>query len=204
MSQQILIESFSPAEAQLIESHDAQKNLYLAGRMMAGDVENLNKRKYPKAEIIRAVESINKRIKEGNLICGELEHPSDLKINLSNVCHAITEAWMDGSNACGKCKILNTPSGGILKGLVEGGVKVGLSTRGTGNVNHQGIVESFELITVDAVSQPSGPGCYPDAVRESLENTKILTLAEAVVHDTAAQKYLTKEILKFINTLYKK
>ena len=132
---------------------------------------------------------------------GELNHPDNLSIDLKNVSHVITEAWMDGNNAIGKCKILNTPSGRIVQDLIEGGVKLGVSSRGTGNVNHAGIVEDFNFVTLDIVAQPSGPGCYPDVIRESIENPKIMTLAEAVVHDPYAQKFLKKEIDAFIQTL---
>lgn len=199
-----LFEHLTPNEAQLTESRDAQKNLYLAGRMMAAEQENLNKRKYPISEIARAVGLINQRIKEGQYIAGELNHPDNLSINLANVSHIITEAWMDGNNAVGKCKILNTPSGQTVQALIEGGLRLGVSSRGTGNVNHNGIVEDFSFVTLDIVSQPSGPGCYPDVVRESIENTKIMTLAEAVVHDVKAQAFFKKEIAKFIASITKK
>lgn len=204
MKQQLLIEYLTPAETQLVESRDQQKNLYLAGRMMAAEQENLNKRKYPLSEIAKAVELIKSKIREGAFICGELNHPDNLSIDLKNVSHAITEAWMDGNNAVGKCKILNTPSGQIVQGLIEGGVKLGVSSRGTGNVNHQGIVEDFSFVTLDIVAQPSGPGCYPDVVREAQGDKRILSLAEAVVHDPKAQKYFKSEIQKFITGLTKK
>jgi hypothetical protein len=203
MKQQILIERFSPSQAQLIESRDAERNLYLAGRMMAAEQKNLNQRVYPRTEIERAVGLINEKIKEGAYIMGELNHPDNLSIDLKNVSHIITEAWMDGDNAVGKCKVLNTPSGQIVKNLIEGGVKLGVSSRGTGNVTNEGIVEDFAFVTLDIVAQPSGPGCYPDVVRESVENQKIMTLAEAVVHDEKAQKYLKAEIQKFLESLMK-
>jgi hypothetical protein len=204
MSTQILIEHFSPAEAALVESRDAQKNLYLAGRMMAAEQENLNHRKYPKSEIDKAVAHINQKIKEGAFIMGELNHPDNLSIDLKNVSHIITEAWMDGNNAVGKCKILNTPSGLIVQSLIEGGVRPGVSSRGTGNVNSRGIVEDFAFVTLDIVAQPSGPGCYPDVVREAQGDKKIMTLAEAVVHDEKAQKYFKAEIKKFLESIMKK
>ena len=203
MKQQILIERFSPSQAQLIESRDADRNLYLAGRMMAAEQKNLNQRVYPRHEIERAVGLINEKIKEGAYIMGELNHPDNLSIDLKNVSHIITEAWMDGDNAVGKCKILNTPSGQIVKNLIEGGVKLGVSSRGTGNVTNEGVVEDFSFVTLDIVAQPSGPGCYPDVVRESVENQKVMTLAEAVVNDPKAQKYLKAEIQKFLESLMK-
>lgn len=204
MKHQILIEHFMPAEAALVESRDSDKNMYLAGRMMAAEQMNLNKRIYKKEEIESAVSMINEKIKEGAYIMGELNHPENLSIDLKNVSHIITEAWMEGNNAVGKCKILNTPSGQIVKQLIEGGVRLGVSSRGTGNVTNEGIVEDFSFVTLDIVAQPSGPGCYPDVVRESIENPKILSLAEAVREDPKAQKYFKEEVLKFINSITKR
>jgi hypothetical protein len=203
VKQQILIEHFAPAEAQLVESRDAQKNLYLAGRMMAAEAKNLNQRIYPKAEIERAVGLINEKIKEGAYVMGELNHPDNLSIDLKNVSHIITEAWMDGPNAIGKCKILNTPSGLIVQNLIQGGVKLGVSSRGTGNVTTEGVVEDFAFVTLDIVAQPSGPGCYPDVVREAQGDKRVMTLAEAVMHDPRAQQYFKAEIQKFISSLTK-
>lgn len=203
MSKQFLIERFTPSEAQLQESFDAQKNLYLSGRMMAAEQKNLNQRIYPRAQIEEAVKLIQAKCLEGSFVMGELNHPDNLSIDLKNVSHIITEAWMDGDNAMGKCKILDTPSGQIVQSLIKGGVKLGVSSRGTGNVTNEGIVEDFNFVTLDIVAQPSGPGCYPDVVRESVEQPKIISLAEAVVHDKRAQKYLQAEIMKFVESLTK-
>lgn len=201
--QHILIENYSPAAAQLVESRDSQKNLYLSGRIMAAEQENLNKRVYPRAQIERAVNFIVEKAAEGAYILGELNHPDNLSIDLKNVSHVLTEAWMDGNNAVGKCKILNTPSGLIVQNLIAGGVKLGVSSRGTGNVTNEGVVDDFSFVTLDIVAQPSGPGCYPDVVRESVENTKIMSLAEAVSVDPKAQKYFKAEVLKFLEQLTK-
>lgn len=199
--QQLLIERFTPKEARLIESHDDQKNLFLAGRIMAAEQKNLNQRIYPRSEIEKAVQHIKQKAEEGTYICGELNHPDSLTVDLKNVSHIITEAWMEGDNAVGKCKILSTPSGQIVRQLIEGGVKLGVSSRGTGSVNNSGIVEDFQFVTLDVVHNPSGPGCYPDVVRESIENPKIMSLAEAVQSDANAQKFLKAEILRFIEKL---
>lgn len=204
MKQQLLIERFTPSEASLTESRDVEKNLYLTGRMMAAEQKNLNQRVYPRVEIERAVSMINEKCKEGSYVMGELNHPDNLSIDLKNVSHVITEAYMDGDNAIGKCKILNTPSGIIVKQLIDGGVKLGVSSRGTGNVTNEGIVEDFNFLTVDIVAQPSGPGCYPDVVREAQEDKKIVTLAEAVAVDPKAQKYFAAEIKKFISSITRK
>jgi hypothetical protein len=142
----------------------------------------------------------NKILTEGPIM-GELAHPDNLSINLANVSHCITEMRMDANTVVGKMKLLNTPSGNIAKSLLEGGVKLGVSSRGAGSVGNDGVVSGFSFTTVDIVSQPSGPGCYPNLVRESIENQKIVTLAEAMVHDATAQKYLRKEMKKFLHSL---
>jgi hypothetical protein len=110
---------------------------------------------------------------------------------------------MDGNNAIGKMKLLNTPTGNIAKGLIEGGVRLGVSSRGTGNVNESGSVSDFSFVTVDIVSQPSAPDAYPNVVQEALNNKKVLTLAEAMVNDKKAQSYFKKEMTAFLESLTK-
>jgi hypothetical protein len=200
----ILIENLSPAEANLVESIDESKNYFLSGIMCQAEIRNGNGRIYPLSEIKKAVEYVNQKIKEGNYIMGELNHPDNLSIDLKNVSHIITEMKLDGNNGVGKCKLLNTPSGQIARSLLEGGVRLGVSTRGTGNVTNEGLVEDFSFVTVDIVATPSAPDAYPNLVREALENNKILTLAEAVVHDEKAQKYFKQEMQKFIDSLLRR
>lgn len=201
MKSQLLIEQLTPIQAGLMEMHDSAKNIYLNGILMQADVRNGNKRVYPLEEISRAVESIQQRITEGHFIMGELNHPDSLSIDLSRVSHAITEIKMDGANAVGKCKILNTPMGNIAKGLLEGGIKLGVSSRGTGNVTNEGFVSDFNFVTVDIVATPSAPNAYPNMIKEAMENQKVVTLAEALVHDKSAQKHFQKEIFKFIEAV---
>lgn len=200
---QLLIEELSPVQANLMEMQDAGKNTFLNGILMQADVRNGNKRVYPLQEIQRAVEQIQEHIKNGHYIMGELNHPDSLSINLANVSHAITEIRMDGTNAVGKCKLLNTPMGNIAKGILEGGIKLGVSSRGTGNVTNEGQVSDFNFVTIDIVATPSAPDAFPNVIKESMENPKILTLAEAVVHDKSAQRHLQKEIFKFLEILAK-
>jgi len=201
MNSQLLIEQLTPVQAGLMEMQDTAKNTYLNGILMQADVRNGNKRVYPLEEISRAVGLIQERIEQGHYIMGELNHPDSLSIDLSRVSHAITEIKMDGANAVGKCKLLNTPMGNIAKGLLEGGIKLGVSSRGTGNVTNEGYVSDFNFVTVDIVATPSAPNAYPNVIKESLENQKIITLAEAVVHDKTAQKHLQKEIFKFLEAI---
>jgi hypothetical protein len=178
-------------------------DLYLKGIMMQAAIKNGNGRNYPLEEISKAVESAKEKIKSGHFILGELNHPDTLTINLANVSHCITECGMSGNNAMGKMKLLNTPSGNIAKALIDGGVKLGVSSRGTGNVNESGNVSDFAFVTVDIVSQPSAPDAYPDVVTEAMGSKRVLTLAEAVVHDPKAQKYFKREVLALIESITK-
>lgn len=205
MTQLVLIEHLTHAQANIIEeSTNNGKDHYLSGIMMQAEVVNGNGRNYPLAEIKAAVEFAQKRISEGHFIAGELNHPNDLQINLERVSHLITEVRLDGNNAIGKMKLLNTPMGQLAKNLLDGGMKLGVSSRGSGSVT-EGKVEGFNFLTVDIVSTPSAPDAYPQSIREAIEGTKqgqkVLTLAEAVCVDPKAQKYLALEIRKFIDAL---
>ena len=134
------------------------KDLYMKGICIQGGVKNANERVYPVAEITDAVTTINEQIKNGNSVLGEVDHPDDLKINLDRVSHMIESMWMDGPNGYGKLKILETPMGQLVKTMIEGGVKLGVSSRGSGNVSEStGQVADFEIVTVDVVAQPSAP-----------------------------------------------
>lgn len=198
----VLIERLNPATANLMVVENQKTNeSYLSGIFMQADIVNGNQRVYPLSEIKAAVDGVNKRISEGYSIYGELNHPDNLGIDLNNVSHLITEMRCEGTNAIGKAKILNTPKGQIVKAIIEGGGRLGVSSRGSGNVV-EGKVNSFNLVTVDIVATPSAPNAYPDHVMEALQdNTKIQTLAEAVCHDQKAQKYLALEMKKFLDGL---
>ncbi len=205
MSQQLLIEELSPAQAGLIrESSTDGLNTWLNGIFMQSAIKNKNGRLYPITEIQNAVTSAQTRIKESNGIFGELDHPQTLSINLDRISHVITEIRMEGNNAIGKAKLLSTPMGNIAKELAASGVALGVSSRGAGQVNEDGGVEGFNFVTVDIVCQPSAPNAYPSTVVESLDMARnghnIITLAEEMKNDPAAQKYFKKEMLKWINT----
>ncbi len=180
----LLVEELQPMECNLIrEASQDGKNLWLSGIFMQSEMKNRNGRNYPLAEIAEAVKQTKQRIDEGSGIMGELDHPQSLTINLDRVSHVITEMWMNGNNACGKAKIIEgTPMGQIAKSLVQAGVKLGVSSRGAGNVNESGAVTGFQFITVDIVAQPSAPNAYPGSVYESVMQAhnghKILTLSE--------------------------
>lgn len=150
-----------------IDSNGKPKDLYLKGIFIQGGVRNHNGRIYPVNEIKRAVDDINAMIARGETVWGEADHPEGLTINLDRISHYITEMWMEGPNGCGKLKIIPTPIGNIVRTLIEVGGKLGVSSRGSGNVNsYTGEVSDFQIVTVDIVARPSAPNAYPNAVYE--------------------------------------
>jgi len=200
-----LIEELLPSECNLIQEQSKDgKSLWLSGIFMQGNIKNKNGRVYPINEISAAVEGAKSRIAEQNGIMGELDHPQSLQINLDRVSHVITQLWMQDANAYGKARMMNTPMGNIAQEMLRNNVKLGVSSRGAGNVAEGGNVSGFQFITVDIVAQPSAPGAYPSSVFESLQCARngknILSLAECVREDKNAQKYLKKEVLKWLET----
>jgi len=191
----------------VLENANEGKDLYLKGIMIQGGVRNANQRVYPVNEIGRAVKTLNDQITNGFSVLGEVDHPEGLNINIDRVSHMITECWMDGDNGYGKLKILPTPMGNLVKTMLEAGVKLGVSSRGSGNVADDGsnTVSDFEIITVDVVAQPSAPGAYPTPIYEHLMNArggmKAYELAQATKHDTKAQKYLKESLINMISKL---
>jgi len=210
---QPLFERLTPNQTRMVvESRDREsgdgKDLYMKGIFIQGGVKNQNDRVYPIQEIGKAVETINERLQEGQTVLGEADHPEELTVNLDRVSHIVEDMWMDGPNGYGKLKIIPTPMGNIISTLLESGAKLGVSSRGSGNVNESGQVSDFDIVTVDIVAQPSAPDAYPKAIRESLWNMRggygMYNLAEEMVYDKKAQKYLQEGILKFIEELNKK
>jgi hypothetical protein len=178
------------------------KSLYMTGICIQGDIRNQNQRVYSSREIDKAVQTLNEQVSSGYSVCGEVDHPEDLKINLDRVSHMITKMWMDGPNGYGKLKILPTPMGQLVQTMLESGVKLGVSSRGTGEVDGSGNVTGFEIVTVDVVAQPSAPGAYPTPVYEHLMNTqggyKATKIAEEVKGDKKAQEYIAESLKNII------
>lgn len=184
----------------------APKKLYMKGIFLQGGIRNLNERVYPVTEIANAVEHVNSVLSQGQTILGECDHPEELTVNLDRVSHMITQMWMDGPSGMGKLQIIDTlPKGAVIRALIEAGAKLGVSSRGSGNVNHRGEVSDFEIVTVDIVHRPSAPNAYPRPVYESLLNGRrghaIDDLSRAVMHDPKAQTHLVKLIRESIEKL---
>ena len=194
------------AARMVTEGSEDGKDMFMKGIFIQGGVKNENKRVYPVSEISNAVSTINEQIKGGYSVLGEVDHPDDLKINLDRVSHMITEMWMDGPNGFGKLKLLPTPMGQLVKTMLESGVKLGVSSRGSGQVSESsGDVSDFEIVTVDVVAQPSAPSAYPTAVYEGLMNMKgghrILEMASEASANQRVQKYLKEQVTRLIKDL---
>lgn len=204
---QVLSEHLTFDQAQVVvESNNEGKDLYMKGICIQGNVKNANQRVYPTFEINRAVQKISDTIAGGQSVLGEVDHPEDLKINLDRVSHMLTSMWMDGANGYGKLKILPTPMGKLVETMLQSGVKLGVSSRGSGNVDEgSGNVSEFDIITVDVVAQPSAPNAYPTPIYEGLLNMRgghqLLGVAKAVKHDVKAQKHLKEGVVQLIRDL---
>lgn len=152
---------------------DGSRSVFIEGIFMQADKENRNKRIYPKKILSNAVERYIKEQVQRNRAVGELNHPDGPTINLDKVSHRITDMKWDGNNVIGKAHVLNTPMGKIVSGLIEGGVKLGVSSRGMGNVENKGgktyVKDDFTLSTVDIVQDPSAHEAFVDGIMEGVE-----------------------------------
>ena len=202
--------SFNQANIELLTEEAADgsggKTLKLKGICIEGGVRNANERVYPVSEIANAVDTINEQIKTGHSVLGEVDHPDDLKINLDRVSHMIERMWMEGPCGYGTLKILPTPMGELVKTMLTNGVKLGVSSRGSGNVNDSnGHVSDFEIVTVDVVAQPSAPNAYPTAIYEGLLNHKggqrLLDMFKDPANSNKAKRYVKDEVIRLIQGL---
>lgn len=211
MKNSLLVEhlTYDAAKAEVLfegdDSPNSPKKMYMKGIFIQGGLRNHNGRVYPLNEIHKAVQTMSQAIKEDSGVLGECDHPQELQIHLDRVSHKITEMWMDGQNGYGKLEILPTPCGNIVKTLLESKVKLGVSSRGSGNVDDSGNVSEFDMLTVDIVAKPSAPNAYPTPMYEAIMNRrhgyKIFDLAESMKLDPTAQKHLKKILLGWVDEL---
>ena len=160
----------------------ANGGMILSGIIQKSDTVNGNGRVYPHNVLMKEMKNYQKLVKEHRAL-GELDHPEDSVINLKNASHMITEVWWDGKSVMGKAKVLDTPSGKILRSLVESGVTLGISSRGMGSVTEANgqttVEEDFQLICFDFVSEPSTPGAF--MMKEAKENyNQVFTKADRI------------------------
>jgi hypothetical protein len=157
--------------------------MVLSGKLQQADIENGNGRVYPYNVLVREVKNYEKLVRESRAL-GELDHPDDSVINLKNASHLVTSIWMDKKSVMGKVKVLDTPSGKVLKSLVEAGVTLGISSRGMGSVVDKNgktyVQEDFQLICFDFVSEPSTPEAFMVKEAKELQSTNIHTKADKI------------------------
>ena len=168
----VLVETqiFKPKGLMLTEGKLSNRgNPMVEGILATAEVKNGNGRYYPRELWEREIDKYMESVKQ-NRALGELDHPESSVINLKNVSHNITEMWWDGDEVYGKIEILPTPSGNILKALIENNITVGVSSRGMGSLEDRGgvleVQNDFELLCWDFVSTPSNPGSYMGFVTE--------------------------------------
>ena len=163
----------SNLQSYITEDKKGNKSHVIEGVFMQADAKNRNGRIYEKKILEAAVEKyIKEQVSTGRAV-GELNHPEGPTVNLDKVSHKITELKWDGSNVIGKASILKTPMGQIVEGLLEGGVKLGVSSRGMGSLVQKNgtsyVGKDFMLATVDIVQDPSAPEAFVNGIMEGVE-----------------------------------
>lgn len=156
----------------LTEGAGDQKFMYIEGVFAQAEKKNRNGRVYPKAIMESAINKYVNEYVNSKRALGELSHPENrptVKPELAS--HLITQLRFEGNDVVGKARVLNTPQGNVLRGLLEGGVQMGVSTRGLGSIYEQNgttyVKDDFAMMAIDAVSDPSGIDCWVNALHES-------------------------------------
>lgn len=215
MTKPLLQEYISNGQSKLLtdptdyvdENGNRKKHWYLNGIFIQGEIQNLNGRIYPRHEIMNAVTDIQEQIDLYGGVLGELDHPDKLVVNVHNVSHMITEMHMEGNDGVGKMKILsNTPSGKIVEGLLQDGVPLGVSSRGSGNVDdYTNLVSDFKIITVDIVATPSAQDARPIPIYEKFQGgrgKKLLNNAQDFImgNSKSYEKELNEDIVSWFKS----
>ena len=155
------------------KKEDGTKKYAIEGVFMQSESKNRNGRIYPKKIMENAVSKYVDTQVSKNRAVGELNHPEGPTVNLDKVSHLITDLRWEGNDVVGKASILDTPMGQIVKGLLEGGVNLGVSTRGMGSLEQRSnamyVKDDFQLSTVDIVQDPSAPGAFVNGIMEGVE-----------------------------------
>jgi len=194
----------------ITEDKDGKKHTYIEGVFMQAEQKNRNGRVYPKAVLERACgKYIKEQVSTGRAV-GELDHPAGPQINLDKVSHKITELKFDGDDVVGRAQVLNTPMGRIVEGLIEGGVKLGVSSRGMGTVeNKKGVTyvnDDYMLATVDIVQDPSAQGAFVNGIMEGVEwiwDNGIFKAQQLEKYETEIREASSKELASVQEKVFK-
>jgi len=197
-------------------AQNGEKKYRIEGVFIQSEKPNRNKRRYPRSVLQPAVQKyVTEQVNTGRAV-GELNHPDGPTVNLDKVSHRITELKWNGNDVVGKALILNTPMGKIVQGLLDGGVRLGVSTRGMGSLEQgrDGIMEvknDFHLATVDIVQDPSAPDAFVNGIMEGVEwvwDNGILKAQQIEQYETeiknASSKRLAEAQLKVWNDFLSK
>ena len=217
-----LITEYTENDVQCIVEKNAQgeKKFVIEGIFMTAEQKNRNGRIYPKQIMERAVDKYVKEQVSQKRAVGELNHPEGPTVNLDKVSHLITDLQWEGNDVVGKAQILDTPMGRIVKGLLEGGVQLGVSTRGMGSLeNRNGVMyvkDDFMLNTVDIVQDPSAPSAFVNGIMEGVDwvwnngilssqvienmETEIRTAPKKHLYETQVREY--KNFLSLLKSNY--
>lgn len=170
----LITELCNDLEFNYLEEKEGRKHLYVSGPYISVDTPNKNNRIYPKSMMEPIVEAYLKDKINSKCAYGEFGHPNGPKVNEERISHRITHMSWDNKNVMGKAIVLDEGAGKIMKNIIETGGRVGMSTRGLGSVkpNSSGLQEvqsDFKLVTVDAVTDPSGAGCWVNGIMEGVD-----------------------------------
>lgn len=179
----------------LTEGSGTEKLTFIEGIYMQAEQENRNMRIYPRTVLEAAVDKYVREYVTPGRAGGELNHPSGPAVNPERISHRITELKWDGNNVIGKALVLDTPMGQIVKGLIKGGMKMGVSSRGMGSIESRKgksfVKDDFRLSAVDVVHDPSAPSAFVNGIMEGVDwvwNNGILEAREIEVYETAIKK----------------
>ena len=194
----------------ITEDKDGKTNTFIEGVFMQAEKKNRNGRIYPKKTLFGAVEKyIAEQVNPGRAV-GELDHPDGPTINLDRVSHKITALKFDGDDVVGRAQVLNTPTGKIVEGLIQGGVKLGVSSRGMGTVENKNgnvmVNEDYTLATVDIVQDPSAQGAFVNGIMEGVEwiwDNGILKAQQLEKYETEIREASSKELASVQEKVFK-
>lgn len=198
-----LIAEYNESDVEFItEAKEGEGKKYIISGVFAqSESKNRNGRIYPRPIMEKAVSKYVAEQVSKDRAVGELNHPEGPTVNLDKVSHKITELKMKGNNVVGKAQILDTPNGKIVQGLLDGGVKLGVSTRGMGSLAQQGnamvVKDDYLLNTIDIVQDPSAPGAFVNGIMEGVEwvwNNGIIEAQEIEKMETEIKKAPRKNL----------
>ena len=201
---ELLRDTFSFGELQILSEGSSNGPMKVRGLFQEAHKQNGNKRVYARTLLEREIKKLQEPLKERRLV-GELDHPSNEVVHLTNASHIITGLHMEGNKVIGEAEILNTPSGKVLQELLKAGVKIGISSRAVGGLTYNSqnecydVNENLRLITWDMVSEPSCHGAFPGLLGESKSLTETTKKVAEDVDHLKAERLFIHSLKKHLN-----